>query len=325
VSYDAAKSRLQLEQILAKASKETQELAAAIASAVARRSGETTPTAVILAQAFDALGVEASLRKTVGDAVVRSVAAGYGVLPSIGVAVEPSTRDKALSLQWDPKGMVLSQQIHGTVEGYRQALDDVLRKKIAEGRTAQQVGRAIYDGYQPGGAPTGLFPQITVTPTASELPQAIQRGIDAAGSLVPGQKLTLEAQKKRILALQERRAGIESYASGLKDGPLKAAYLQLAKTLTNAGTKGLKNAIYVATQEKARYYADRHGLGGMRSVPRWARTSESLAFGRAPQAPTRSSTCATSTPRQICSTWAQVFTLRTSFRPIRTTRTASAF
>jgi hypothetical protein len=257
VSYDAAKSRLQLEQILGQASKETQELAAAIASAVARRSGETTPTAVILAQAFDALGVEASLRKTVGDAVVRSVAAGYGVLPSIKTDVDPATRDKALSLQWDPKGMVLSQQIHGTTEGYRQALDDVLRKKIAEGRTAQQVGRAIYDGYQPGGAKTGPFAQLTVTPTAGELPQVIQRGIDAAGSLVPGQKLTLEAQKRRILALQERRAGIESYAAGLKDGPLKAAYLQLAKTLTNAGTKGLKNAIYVATQEKARYYADR--------------------------------------------------------------------
>lgn len=253
MAYDASKARDELDKALARASWEVRALARRIADGVSRQAEQTDlPTSQILLQQFRQLNVDPDLQRIVGAAVVQSVAAGYGLTPSVSASVR--AQSTALDQHWDSRGMTLSQQVHGTVGGFRQALDDALRQSFAQGRSVQQAARAIYDGYQPGRTPTGPFAAIVpATPArggnapAPALPQVIESAINAAGMLSPKDRAQLDVLRSRI----------SSYASGLQSAPLRTAYMDLARRLNRIGTESFQRAVYVATEEKARYFADR--------------------------------------------------------------------
>lgn len=238
-------------------------LAADIADAVVSRlaadiSGHATggietsrpSTSEILVDVFRQKDVSGRLRKVVGPAVVQSVAAGYGLLPSVGYQPSAAAVELAMSKPWDPRGLpTLSSQIHGTSEAYRKDLEDALRKSFAQGDSVRQAARAIYDGYQPGLRASGPFAAIIHGPGSPrpELPKVILDGVDAASVLDPANKIKLKQLSARVVA----------YAEGLQTNGLKAAYMQLGKALETSGAKGLERAVRVATEEKARYHADR--------------------------------------------------------------------
>lgn len=253
--YDSAKAQAQLAAILAQSSGRTRALAKSIAQAVAKQAQSTNlPVSAILEEQFRTRNIEGALRRIVSDAVTQSVAAGYGVLPSVSAKVDPAISSKAASLRWDASGLTLSQQVHGTAQGYRQALDDSLRQSFADGRTVRDAARAIYDGYQPGRSPVGPFAAIVPAIPARggnapepQLPQDIELAITAATRLSPGDHASLFALRNRI----------RGYAGDLKQGPLRTAYLDLASKLQKVGTDGFERAVWVATEEKARYFADR--------------------------------------------------------------------
>jgi hypothetical protein len=253
MAYDADKAREELEKILARASWEVRALARRIADGVSRQAEQTNQsTAQILLQQFRRLNVDPELRRIVGAAVVQSVAAGYGLTPSVSASVRAQAT--ALDQHWDSRGMTLSQQVHGTVGGFRLALDDSLRQSFAQGRSIQQAARAIYDGYQPGRTPTGPFAAIVPAiparggnAPAPALPLEIDAAIVEAGKLSP----------KDWAQLQVLRSRIASYASGLQSAPLRTAYMDLARRLNRIGTESFRKAVYAATEEKARYFADR--------------------------------------------------------------------
>ena len=254
-SYDSAKAQAQLAAILAQSSGRTRALAQTIAKVVAKQAQSTNlPVSAILEEQFRTRNIEGALRRIVSEAVTQSVAAGYGVLPSVSAKVDPAIASKAASLQWDASGLTLSQTVHGTLQGYRQALDDSLRQSFADGRTVRDAARAIYDGYQPGRSPVGPFAAIVPAIPARggnapdpQLPQEIEMAITAATRLVPGDQVGLFALRNRI----------RGYARDLKQGPLRTAYLDLASKLQKVGTDGFERAVWVATEEKARYFADR--------------------------------------------------------------------
>lgn len=219
-----------------------------------------TPIAQILTDTFRDKDVTGRMRKIVGPAVVQSVAAGYGILPSVGYQPAPKVVDAALSLRWDPNSMgPLSDQIHGTALGYRRELEDSLRQSFAQAKTVQQAARAIYDGYQPGFASRGPFAAITPNRGAPTpyLPVVIQDGVNAASLLSPGDKIRLNKYAEAVVG----------HAEQMKVGPLRTSYMELAKALDKAGQGGLERAIRVATEEKARYHADR--IARTESVRAW--------------------------------------------------------
>lgn len=254
--YDDKAARRQLEEILASNQKKTRALAKGIADSVlARTQSSSDPINQILTDVFRAQDVSGRMRKIVGPAVVQSVAAGYGVLPSVGYQPSAPVVDKALSMRWDPRSMPnLSAQVHGTAQAYRQDLEDSLRTSFAQAKTVQQAARAIYDGYQPGLRATGPFAAITPAiparggnAPAPHLPQVIQDGVNAASILSPGDKVRFKKYADAIIG----------HAEQMKLGPLRASYMELAQTLEKTGQRGLERAIRVATEEKARYHADR--------------------------------------------------------------------
>ncbi len=252
MSYDEKRARQQLEQILVANGVRSRALAKDLSAAVSRRAQASSkpPLAEILDQAFRDVGVSGRMRKIVAPAVVQSVAAGYGVLPSVGWSPSTALADKAASLKWEGADLpTLSDRIHGASKGYRQELEDTLRKSFQQAATVQQAARGIYDGYQPGFARTGPFAQVIHSPGAPrpELPQALKEAVDAASILAPEDKIRLKKYADRI----------RDYSGQLKQGPLRTSYLEMAKALESSGSKGLNRAIRVATEEKARYHADR--------------------------------------------------------------------
>lgn len=249
MSFDEARARKQLEQIMAANGVRSRKLAADIAASVAKQD-RSKPLAEILDKAFQDVGASTRMRNIVAPAVVQSVAAGYGVLPSVGWEPSKALQEKAASLRWEGSDMpTLSDRIHGSAQGYRRELEDSLRTSFRHAATVEQTARAIYDGYQPGFAKRGPFAQITPAPGAPrpQLPQAVTDAVDAASVLSPDDKIRLKKCAERVRA----------YTEQLKDGPLRTSYLELARALESSRAKGLDRAIRVATEEKARYYANR--------------------------------------------------------------------
>ena len=261
MTYDAKRARAQLEEILARNQKRTRALAGEIADAVlARYKTSSTPTAQLLTEIFREKDVTGRMRKIVGPAVVQSVAAGYGILPSVGFQPPQAAVDLAMSKQWDPKGMpTLSAQLYGTSQAYRLELEDALRKSFAQAKSVQQAARSIYDGYQPGLARTGPFAAVihSAGTPRPQLPQVIRDGVEAASILDPADKIRLKKYAGAVMA----------HAEDLKSPALKAAYMRLARQLETSGSRGLDRAVRVATEEKARYHADR--IARTESVRAW--------------------------------------------------------
>lgn len=249
MSFDEARARKQLEQVMASNGVRSRKLAADIAASVARQD-RSKPLAEILDKAFQDVDASTRMRNIVAPAVVQSVAAGYGVLPSVSWEPSKALQERAASLRWEGSDMpTLSDRIHGSAQGYRRELEDSLRTSFRHAATVEQTARAIYDGYQPGFAKRGPFAQITPAPGAPrpKLPQAVTDAVDAASVLSPDDKIRLKKYADRVRA----------YTEQLKDGPLRTSYLELARALESSRAKGLDRAIRVATEEKARYYANR--------------------------------------------------------------------
>ena len=183
------------------------------------------------------------VRDTVGTAVVQSLCVGAGIWPSVKalpVDDQASLRKTALSGMWDGSGMTLSQTLHGTTKAMHDDVVKAVQGHIDNKATAWDSSRKIYDGYGFG----GTIHQAKLP----ELPQDLQKLVDDARKVLsPADLAKLQADAKRLSA----------YADRLATGPLKAAYGQMARRLEKGLTDGLGNLVRTATEEKARYHANR--------------------------------------------------------------------
>lgn len=238
---DPTGGRKALQELLASQSKRTQKLAWKVAreTAAAIQSGKSAAQAV--SAAMDHAGMAQSIRGNVAEAVAQSLCIGSGIWPKVeGHADLERLKEVALQHTWDDTGMTLSSRLHGTNAAMRADVVDAVNSLVQARDSTWQASRKIYDGYGLGGAINRA--------KLSELPGDLTTLLEKAqGTLSPEALADLKLRAKQLGA----------YADRLATGPLRASYLQFASRLEKGLTTGLDKLVRTATEEKARYHADR--------------------------------------------------------------------
>lgn len=172
----------------------------------------------------------------VNDLIVSTAVEGYGVSANLVTAAGKAAILTELSKPWDGTGFTLSQKLHGTDAKIYNIIINTLEPQIRANKSVIEIARALYDGYN-----------ADKIINLQDLPDYLK----AFRHAMPG-----EAD----LLAQARRAATRIRAMGRTGAPnqaLAAAYKQLLKVADLGTEKALKNAVYVAVNEKSRYVAER--------------------------------------------------------------------
>lgn len=236
---DSARIRRELEGLLADQTAAVRDLAQRVADETWKRVEAGMPAAKAVGEAMDAAGVDEALQQRLGRDVVQSLCAGAGILPQILAAgLIDQFAARALTLSWDSSGMPLSSRLHSAQ--VQQDVAHVISSAISRRDNAWRTARKIYDGYGFGGA--------LKVQSLSALPKDLRVLVAASR-----QALTPEDIPSFIGQAEQ----VRKYAQALRTAPLRAAYTQLVDRLEKGLTRGLENAVRVATEEKTRYFAER--------------------------------------------------------------------
>lgn len=183
----------------------------------------------------------------VNDLIVNSAIQGYGVQSGL-IAVEgKETILKQLVRPWDASGLTLSQKLHGADAQIYNTIINTLETQIRANKSVIEIARALYDGYN--------YDKVINT---QDLPKYLNAFRHAMPEDVDALRLARQATG-RINALGR---------NGAPNQALATAYKQLLKTATTGTGKALKNAVYVAVNEKSRYVAER--IARTESARAWA-------------------------------------------------------
>lgn len=169
------------------------------------------------------------------DLIVNAAIDGMGVT---GVVVDAGRAAilKELSRPWDPSGFNLSKKIHTASKKIYDEIVNTLSTQMRANKSVIEIARALYDGYGYGNVVA-----------QQDLPKYLK----AFRHAMPGDSYTIGMSRKaaqRVNALSR---------NGSPNQALKAAYKQLLEVAEKGTDKALKNAIYVAVNEKSRYVAER--------------------------------------------------------------------
>ena len=152
-----------------------------------------------------------------------------------GEALPQGITDRLFTQSWTPDNLTLSER---TTRGgilVRELVARTISEQIKRSATYRQASLAIFDGYQEA----GIIPTQSLPKFLQDLTQVARRA-----GVPPGEILA---------ALKPIRRQI---AKGTTAG-MRAAYSQLVDALEDQNEKALNKAIYAATQERTRYFADR--------------------------------------------------------------------
>lgn len=136
---------------------------------------------------------------------------------------------------WAPDGLTLSTRTTRGSILVREMVARTIEEQIAKGASCRAASLAIFDGYKQG----GIIP-------VQDIPKYLNETLAVARHAgIPRNEL--------MKALKPIRRQIEK---GTTAG-MRAAYTQLVDALEDQNEKALNKAIYTATQERTRYFADR--------------------------------------------------------------------
>ena len=183
----------------------------------------------------------------VNDLIISSAIEGYGVSSGLVVEAGKTAILKQLVKPWDASGLTLSQKLHGADAQIYNTIINTLETQIRANKSVIEIARALYDGYN--------YDKVINT---QDLPKYLNAFRHAMPEDVDALRLARQATG-RINALGR---------NGAPNQALAAAYRQLLKTATTGTDKALKNAVYVAVNEKSRYVAER--IARTESARAWA-------------------------------------------------------
>lgn len=172
----------------------------------------------------------------VNDLIVSAAVEGYGISANLITDIGKAAILTELSKPWDASGLALSKKLHGADAQIYSLIVKTLETQIRANKSVIEIARALYDGYN-----------SSKTINVQNLPnylKAFRHSMpDDTDMLTQARKAT-----ERIRALSR---------NGAPNQALAAAYKKLLYAANTGTEKALKNAVYVAVNEKSRYVAER--------------------------------------------------------------------
>jgi hypothetical protein len=180
-------------------------------------------------QAYKEHPVMQTLQREVAAQIRAEAERGYGDSLPQGIT------DRLFTHSWTPDGLTLSERTTHASILVREMVARTISEQIKKSTSYRQASLAIFDGYRQG----GVIPVQDVPKYLAET-MAIARHAS-----IPRDEI--------LKMLKPIRRQIEK---GTTAG-MRAAYSQLMDALETQNEKALNRAIFTATQERTRYFADR--------------------------------------------------------------------
>lgn len=174
------------------------------------------------------------MKATLQAELVNTFMAGYGD----NVPYSAKSISEAMSESWTSDDLTLSKRLYRRSSTIRNEVADTIKQALKTNKTVKGLAKSIFDGYGKG----GIIPEASIPKFLSKLSD-----INISGESTP------EAKRKERALLRSVKGKI----SRLDTPYVRAAYNEVAAAVEDGNEVRLQKAIYSATQEKARYHAER--------------------------------------------------------------------
>ena len=174
------------------------------------------------------------MKATLQAELVNTFIAGYGG----NVPYSAKSISQAMSESWASDDLTLSKRLYRRSSTIRNEVADTIKQALKTNKTVKGLAKSIFDGYGKG----GIIPEASIPKFLSKLSD-----INISGELTP------EAKRKE----RELLRSVKGKIARLDTPYVRAAYNEVAAAVEDGNEVRLQKAIYSATQEKARYHAER--------------------------------------------------------------------
>ena len=168
------------------------------------------------------------MKATLQAELVNTFMAGYGD----NVPYSAKSISQAMSESWASDDLTLSKRLYRRSSTIRNEVADTIKQALKTNKTVKGLAKSIFDGYGKG----GIIPEASIPKFLSKLSD-----INISGELTP------EAKRKE----RELLRSVKGKIARLDTPYVRAAYNEVAAAVEDG------NEVYSATQEKARYHAER--------------------------------------------------------------------
>ena len=174
------------------------------------------------------------MKATLQAELVNTFRAGYGD----NVPYSAKSISQAMSESWASDDLTLSKRLYRRSSTIRNEVADTIKQALKTNKTVKGLAKSIFDGYGKG----GIIPEASIPKFLSKLSD-----INISGEATP------EAKRKE----RELLRSVKGKIARLDTPYVRAAYNEVAAAVEDGNEIRLQKAIYSATQEKARYHAER--------------------------------------------------------------------
>lgn len=174
------------------------------------------------------------MKATLQAELVNTFMAGYGD----NIPYSAKSISQAMSESWASDDFTLSKRLYRRSSTIRNEVADTIKQALKTNKTAKGLAKSIFDGYGKG----GIIPETSIPKFLRKLAD-----INISGEATP------EAKRKQ----RELLRSVKGKIARLDTPYVRAAYNEVAAAVEDGNEVRLQKAIYTATQEKARYHAER--------------------------------------------------------------------
>ena len=174
------------------------------------------------------------MKATLQAELVNTFIAGYGD----NVPYSAKSISQAMSESWASDDLTLSKRLYRRSSTIRNEVADTIKQALKTNKTVKGLAKSIFDGYGKG----GIIPEGSIPKFLRKLSD-----INISGEATP------EAKRKQ----RELLRSVKGKIARLDTPYVRAAYNEVAAAVDDGNEVRLQKAIYTATQEKARYHAER--------------------------------------------------------------------